>query len=294
MSETGITQGDTASEAVRGRAIALRAQGLTRVQIKDRLSLPSDWAVNGLLDGKPVTHPGLRARAKDDKRRQARDLRTQGWSYKEIAHALGVSISSCSLWLRDVPAPPRPGYDQERVAAMWRKRWEPIMVERETHRRTVKAQAAAEIGELDRRDLLVAGSLICWCEGQKDKSYARREQVRFINSDPDLIRLFLRFLDVVGVERERVRLRVQIHESADADAAMAYWADVAGADPATFQRTTLKRHNPKTVRKNLGDDYHGRLLVHVLQSAELYRRIEGWAKGAMCGGYAGVGTSGRG
>jgi len=43
---------------------------------------------------------------------------------------------------------------------------------------------------------------------------------------------------------------------------------------------TLK-HNPRTVRKNTGADYHGCLRVDVLRGASLYRKIEGWAAAAM-------------
>ena len=39
---------------------------------------------------------------KTQERRQARELRTQGWSVKEIERALGVSRSSVSLWVRDI------------------------------------------------------------------------------------------------------------------------------------------------------------------------------------------------
>ena len=51
------------------------------------------------------------------------------------------------------------------------------------------------------------------------------------------------------------------------------------APPADqFRTPTLKRHNPKTVRKNIGDDYHGCLRIDVRRSSGLYRRIEGWAQ----------------
>jgi len=56
---------------------------------------------------------------------------------------------------------------------------------------------------------------------------------------------------------------------------------VTEADPTQFHTPTLKRHNPKTVRWNTGDGYHGCLRIDVRQSADLYRRIEGWARAAM-------------
>lgn len=47
-----------------------------------------------------------------------------------------------------------------------------------------------------------------------------------------------------------------------------------------FLRTTLKRHNPKTVRKNTGEAYRGCLIVRVRRGRELYWMIEGLVAGA--------------
>ncbi len=84
-----------------------------------------------------------------------------------------------------------------------------------------------------------------------------------------------------GVTPERVTYRVHIHESADIRAAEQFWLEVTGADLTQFRQPTLKRHNPKTVRKKVGDDYHGCLRLDVARSAELYQRIAGWAAGTM-------------
>jgi hypothetical protein len=58
---------------------------------------------------------------------------------------------------------------------------------------------------------------------------------------------------------------------------------VTHAHADRFRRPTLKRHNPRTVRKNVGADYHGCLRIDVRRSAGLYRKIEGWAAAAMAG-----------
>jgi len=107
--------------------------------------------------------------------------------------------------------------------------------------------------------------------------------VEFVNSDPRVILFFLHVLDAAGIDRSRLRYRIYIHESADSVAAGRFWIEVTGAKPTQFHRPTLKRHNPKTVRKNVTDGYHGCLCVRVRQSADLYRRIEGWARAAMSG-----------
>ena len=105
----------------------------------------------------------------------------------------------------------------------------------------------------------------------------------FINSDPGLIRFFLRFLDIVGIERTDLIFRVQIHESADVAAAGSFWREVTGAPDDQFRRPTLKRHNPKTVRKNTGENYRGCLVIQVRRSGELYREIEGWMSAITSG-----------
>jgi hypothetical protein len=83
-----------------------------------------------------------------------------------------------------------------------------------------------------------------------------------------------------------MRFRVSIHETADVAEAETFWASLAGVDRATFQKATLKRHNPRTVRKNVGVAYRGCLVVHVTKGADLYRRMEG----AWYGIVSGVGT----
>jgi transposase-like protein len=43
---------------------------------------------------------------KTDERRQAREMRAEGCSVKEIAATLGIARSSASIWVRDVPLGP--------------------------------------------------------------------------------------------------------------------------------------------------------------------------------------------
>jgi hypothetical protein len=105
--------------------------------------------------------------------------------------------------------------------------------------------------------------------------------VVFINSDPDLIKFFLRFLEATGTLHSDLVFRIYIHENADVESAQRFWLEVTEATIDQFANPTLKRHNPKTVRKNVGETYHGCLRIDVHRSADLYRRIEGWAAASM-------------
>lgn len=269
-------------ETLREQAVALRRAGLSRRQIRDRLHVDNNDILNRLLQGEPAPEWTKRPNAKDDLREKARELRLQGWTYDRIQVELGCSKSSISLWVRDLPKPERRDpSEQARLAN--RKRWEHELAVREEQRGQTKAAAAEEIGSMSDRDLLLTGVALYWAEGAKDKPYARRENVLFVNSDPGVIKLYLAWLDLLGVERERLRYRVMIHMTADVEGAKRYWADLAGVDVSQFQKTTIKKHNPTTVRKNVGDTYRGCLVIRVSQGADLYRRIEGWWTGMVAG-----------
>jgi hypothetical protein len=75
----------------------------------------------------------------------------------------------------------------------------------------------------------------------------------------------------------------QLRESADVESAQRFWLEVTGARPDQFRTPTLKRHNPKTVRKNVGEGYYGCLRIDVRRSSSLCRKIEGWAAAIMSG-----------
>ncbi|KAA6221419.1 hypothetical protein CP973_05030 [Streptomyces albofaciens JCM 4342] len=282
-------------ESLRDQAVTLRRAGLSRRQIRDRLHIHNNDILNRLLEGEPPPDWTRRPNAKDDLRAKARELRGRGMTYDEIQVELGCSKSSISLWVRDLPKPPPRRTLAEQAKLANRKRWEHELEVRDRARQQTKSSAMAEIGTLSDRELMLVGVGLYWSEGSKSKPYRMSETVTFINSDPTMIQVYLAWLNLLAIGPDQLRFRVMIHESADVAASERYWADLVGVDVATFGKTTLKKHNPKTVRKNVGEEYHGCLVVRVLQGAELYRRIEGWwqgitaaARGPKTGGLSGM------
>ncbi|MEW2414148.1 hypothetical protein AB0953_10535 [Streptomyces sp. NPDC046866] len=261
-------------EALREQAVTLRREGLSRRQIRDRLSVYNGDILNRLLQGEPAPEWTKRPNAKDDLRDRARELRLQGMTYDQIQLELGCSKSSISLWVRDLPkADRRSAQEQGRDAAL--KRWAHEGPIREAAREATIATARDLVGAMSERELLLVGAALYWAEGSKSKTYRRSETAIFINSDPGVIAVYLAWLELMGITRDRLRFRVMIHESADVAGAEQYWADFVGVEREELQKTTLKKHNPKTVRKNTGADYRGCLIVRVSASCDLYRRIEG-------------------
>lgn len=266
-------------EGLREQAVALRREGLSRRQIRDRLQVFNGEILNRLLQGEPPPDWTKRPNAKDDLRDRARELRLKGLTYDQIQVELGCSKSSISLWVRDLPKPDRthrpPGTDMARARQGLKEAHERRKAEYEATRRA----AQDEIGTLTERELFILGIGLYWAEGGKTKPHQPHPQISFVNSDAGMIKAFLAWLRLMGVTDDRLRFTLQIHETADVARAEQYWINIVGLDASHFGKTTLKRHNPLTNRKNVGDTYRGCLAVRVLKGSDLYRRIEG----AWCG-----------
>jgi hypothetical protein len=106
---------------------------------------------------------------------------------------------------------------KEAGRAYWRKENQ----RRALVRQKASDQAASRVVALTERELLL-GAVAYWAEGTKAKPWRQQERLSFTNSDPNMIKLFLAWLNLVGVDGERLRFRVHIHESADIGGALRY------------------------------------------------------------------------
>ena len=220
-------------------------------------------------------------------------MRLQGTSYREIQEQLGIPKSTLSNWLSDVPL------SEEQRATLSKRseegiRSRAVAIRASRIRRTevLQAEAASEIGAMTDRELFLLGVALYWCEGTKEKPWGRPAQMGFINSDPDVIRLFLRWLQLVGVQHADLIFRLSIHESADIEAAHRFWEAVVDAEESQWRRPNLTRHRPSTVRQNVGPSYVGCLIVTVRRSVALNRRVAGWWAGISASATGGPGTIG--
>jgi hypothetical protein len=199
--------------------------------------------------------------------------------YEEIVARLGVSKSSVSLWVRDLPRPPRVAPDEcaRRTSERMRRYWAAerrVLAER---RAAASAAAAADIGGLTDREILIAGAIAYWCEGAKNKPHRRADRVTFANSDPELISFFLLFLDVADIPRSDLAFQLQIHETADVASAERFWLGPDRGTTGAVPQDVPEAAQPQDDTKEHPDGYYGCLRVDVKRSCGLYRKIEGWA-----------------
>jgi len=208
-------------------------------------------------------------------------LRKKGFSYSEILKEVPVAKSTLSLWLQDVGLAKK----QKQLLTEKKKRAQQRGSEARREQRiiltkAIKRRARKEIAEISKRDLWITGIALYWGEGAKEKRKAA--QVSLCNTDPRLIKTFLRWLDeICEISESDINFGIHLHKNSRnrVQKVQKYWSQATGFPVKRFDKITWKKHNVKTKRVNIGDHYFGLLEVRVKSSANLNRKIAGWVEG---------------
>jgi hypothetical protein len=173
-----------------------------------------------------------------EKKAKAVQMRRDGASYSQIKDALGVSKSTLSTWLAGMPLP------EARLREL--RDFNAVRIERyrETRRRTrdarrslVRKVAKREIGALSKREVLIAGIFLYWGEGTKTDATS----VSVANTDPAMLRFFIRWLAVLGVPKNKIRFRVHLYKDMNIENELNYWSSALGIPRSQFRKPYVKK-----------------------------------------------------
>jgi transcriptional regulator with XRE-family HTH domain len=201
---------------------------------------------------------------KTQERELARELRRgEGASIKDIARRVGVSVSSVSAWVRDIELTPEQhaalqlrnvAYNSQ-MSGTWKqaakRRAERVSYQEE-------GRMLARVGD----PLYVAGCMLFWAEGGK-----ARNAVRFTNSDPAMVRFFVRFLRTsFEIEDEHFRLTCNLfadHLERQREIER-FWLDVAGLPEACLCKSSVNAYSKYSQKKRQNKLAFGtcRIAVH--------------------------------
>ena len=171
---------------------------------------------------------------KSEEKQRALALRSQGWSYNQILTEVGVSKSSLSLWLRDLPL------SKEQIAGLASR----VDAGREKFsrnhrfRRNIRwarfyQKAEEEYTTLSLDPDFMFGLALYVGEGSKFGN----NLLCLTNCDPRVIRKGIRFFEKIGIARSSMRVAIQIHPGLSAETAEAFWPEVTGLPPEQFHVT---------------------------------------------------------
>lgn len=208
-------------------------------------------------------------------------LRKKGLSYSEILKEIQVAKSTLSLWLRGVglAIKQKQRLTEKRLAASRRGGLAKSNY-RQTITKEIKSQARNEIGHISDRELWLIGAALYWAEGSKEKD--KSVGLKFSNSDPRMIKLFLEWLKCFcKITKNDIYFEIYLHKSVAEreERERKYWLGITKYPTHCFKRTIWKKNKIRTKRKNVDENYHGQLRICVKKSTNLNRKIEGWIEG---------------
>ncbi len=212
-----------------------------------------------------------------EKRIEARRLRNEGWSIRDIAQKVEIAKSTSSFWCRDI------ALTDEQVKRLVEKDKRGLrlgaMIACENRRRerilrmkSFGDLGATKVGDIAKRDLFILGLGLYWAEGSK-----KYRGVRLINSDPFVIKVWIKWLNFfANVEIKDIRCCVGINESHKnrINEVQKYWSILTGIPLEQFRKPSFKKVKSKKVYLN-HDEHYGTLNVITTKSTNLCYEILG-------------------
>lgn len=205
---------------------------------------------------------------KEEEKQKAIRLRKQGKTYSEILSVIPVAKSTLSIWFQSVDLSKK----QKQKQNITQKRLEGSKrggvvkkIQRIEKQNIMFLNAKAQIVNISKRDLFLIGIVLYWAEGSKEKEYHPGSSLKFANSDHNMIKLFLYWLEDLGVKRERICFDIYLHENNKyrVSKVIKYWSKNTNFSEKFF-RVYFKKNIIKTKRKNISPEtYFGVLRVYV-------------------------------
>ena len=222
-------------------------------------------------------------------RTRAIQLRLLGKSYNEINNELGVAKSTLSLWLRDVVLSPSA---QARIISRVRQGVFRGLIKRNIAQtglarqraEKIKNKARGRVQRLGSKDLAVIGAVLYWAEGYKRPIVRGGKErtshiISFLNSDPEMIRVFVRFLtETLTIPKHQIRLCMRLYSHINENNAMTFWARVTRLSKSNFTKSTYLISGASKLKRPRNRLPYGTLQVAVY-STERFHHLMGLLEG---------------
>lgn len=181
---------------------------------------------------------------------KAFELRKEGKSYKQIRAELQIPLATLSDWFRDVDWSGKvrdrlrqAGQETStvRIRDLNRIRGQNLSKVYEEARE----EARQELETLKYNPVFIAGIMLFWGEGTK----AVLSQVRFSNSDPEMVRFYLVFLQkACRIPLDKIRIAILGYPDLDEPSVRRFWSFVSGVPLSNFHKTMVVLGRHKTRR----------------------------------------------
>jgi len=168
---------------------------------------------------------------------KALELRGKGMSYSQIKTSLGISKSTLSGWLKDIPL------TKEQLQALRDSNHLKIEKTRATkklnkdnRRKAVYEKVALDI-ENNNDSLFISGFFLYWGEGTKTAEYT----VSFTNSDPSMVRFFIYWMSLLGISKNDLRVKLHLYNNQKEAELINFWSQLTEIPVTNFNKSYIKK-----------------------------------------------------
>lgn len=184
---------------------------------------------------------------------QVRKFREKGASFSQIQKKFGIPKSTLHYWVRDLG--PSPFQSPEAKAKHFKK----IQKLGALANKKKKEMGLKKIIQQCRKDVRLIqlnnpflksmAAMLYWAEGAK---YDGNASVKFVNTDPRLMALFLKlFRSCFVLDEKKIRIRLHLHHYHKINEAKKFWSELLKVPLNQFGKIYIKqRSTTKRFRKN--------------------------------------------
>lgn len=218
---------------------------------------------------------------KKEQKELAIKLRKEGLSIREITKHVGVSKGSVSLWVKDIKLTPEQKdilYENEKNNRIeFAKRSHSNLFGNSYVRDKFigvrkRYQDEGRIKAIKKEWLHTVGCMLYWAEGSKN-----RNMVQIANSDPFLLKLFVKFLiEIFEIPAEKIIVSINVHlnNGLEKEQIEEYWLGVLNLPLSSLRKTILNNYSHFSQRKKIGKLPYGTCRVVVCRT-DIVQRIYG-------------------
>ncbi len=175
--------------------------------------------------------------ARKKEKNEAIKLRRAGKSYSQIKEILGVSKSTLSGWLSNMPLSKQRLNELQRNHQVIEKIRSAKLKTRNTRLTQVRNTVLKQITPLSKRELLIAGFFLYWAEGGKTKTYT----ATLSNTDPRMIRAFIKWLKLLEVSLDKMYIRLHLYADMNEVKEIEYWSKELKVTKDHFRQSYIKK-----------------------------------------------------
>lgn len=204
---------------------------------------------------------------------EVRRLRSEnGLTFKEIKAKIPyLHKSTISSWVRDIKL--KPEHEKRIIIKQLKRRSEFLVYNRQKQEKALENAkhitnlAKKEVGNLSRRDLMIAGAALYWSEGSMKNQYL----IEIANSNPRLIALAMRFFrEIIEIPENKFRCKLILHPNLNQKEVLNFWSNLTRVPLSQFNKIYIKPPISRT-GKMFNKLYNGTLIVRISDRNRLLR-----------------------